>query len=335
MNLKLLDKTELDQRIKLLISKERELLHEILLTIKEIDQRRLYLEYGFANLFLYLVEGVGYSAGSAQRRIDAARLLGEVPSLGSKIQSGEVKLHQVSLIQKAAREVYKTTNKKVSAEEKQELLEQITSKNFQDSQKEVASFFDLPVIEATTQVTQADDSVRLSLTISKELADKIQQAQALLSHAISSNDIVDYLEYVTDRVIKQKTSVKTGVEENNYNDDKSSTLISSHSKKRDSNSLMPILLKEQNPNSSKPTATVAVKPFSARTKKILINQDQCCQYKDPTTGRQCRSRWFLQIDHKLSRWAQGASTLENAQLLCAQHNRLKYQQEAGLKYLSQ
>ncbi|WP_374080305.1 HNH endonuclease [Bdellovibrio bacteriovorus] len=307
MNLKILNKFELDQRIKSLVSKERELLHEILLTIKEIDQRKLYLEYGFANLFLYLVEGIGYSAGSAQRRIDAARLLGEVPSLGEKIQSGEVKLHQVSLIQKAARDVYKTTHKKVTAEEKQELLEQITSKNFQESQKEVASFFDLPVIETTTQVTQADESVRLSLTISKELADKIQQAQALLSHAISSNDIVDYLEYVTDRVIKQKTSVKV---------------------KADTNS-------RDSVNEQENAAIMEVKSFTARTKKILLNKDQCCQYKDPATGRQCLSRWFLQTDHKQSRWAEGKSVPENAQLLCAQHNRLKYRKESGLKYLSQ
>ncbi|MEK2644831.1 HNH endonuclease [Bdellovibrio sp. BCCA] len=309
MNLKLLNKMELDQRIKSLVGKERELLHEILLTIKEIDQRKLYLEFGFANLFLYLVDGVGYSAGSAQRRIDAARLLNEVPSLGEKIQSGEVKLHQVSLIQKAARDIYKTTHKKVTAEEKKEILEQITSKNFQESQKEIASFFDLPVVEVTTQTVQADESVRLSLTISKELAEKIQQAQALLSHALSSNDIVDYITYVTDRVIKQKTSVKNRAEEG----DASST---------------------NNVYEPKITATVEVKPFSPRTKKILINKDQCCQYKDPMTGRQCRSRWFLQTDHKQSRWAHGISTIENAQLLCAQHNRLKYRQEAGLKYIS-
>nr|WP_295902901.1 HNH endonuclease signature motif containing protein [uncultured Bdellovibrio sp.] len=297
MSLKNLNKFELDQRIKSLVAKERELLHEILLTIKEIDQRRLYLEYGFANLFLYLVEGVGYSAGSAQRRIDAARLLIEVPTLGEKIQSGEVKLHQVSLIQKAARDVYKTTQKKVTAEEKQELLEQITSKNFQESQKEVASFFDLPVIEATTQVIQANESIRLSLTISKELADKIQQAQALLSHTISSNDIVDYLEYVTDRVIKQKTSVRPRPQE-------------------------------------EVTATMEVKPFSARTRKTVINKDKCCQYKDPSTGKQCGNRWFLQVDHKQSRWANGKSTVANAQVLCSQHNQMKYRQEAGFKYLS-
>lgn len=301
-NLKYLNKFELDQRIKSLVSKERELLHEILLTVKEIDQRRLYLEYGFANLFLYLVEGIGYSAGSAQRRIDAARLLSEVPSLAEKIQSGEVKLHQVSLIQKAVRDVYKTTNKKVMTEEKKELLEQITSKNFQESQKEVASFFDLPVIERTIQTTQADDSVRLALTMSKALADKVKYAQALLSHAVPSNDILDYLEYVTDQVIKQKTSVRS------RSNDNSNALAS--------------------------TATVEVKPFSARTKKVLLNKDKCCQYRDPATGKQCGSKWFLQTDHKQSQWARGQSTLENAQLLCAQHNRLKYRQEARLNYLS-
>ncbi|WP_413613452.1 HNH endonuclease [Bdellovibrio sp. HCB-110] len=322
MNLKILNKFELDQRIKSLVSKERELLHEILLTIKEIDQRKLYLEYGFANLFLYLVEGIGYSAGSAQRRIDAARLLGEVPSLGEKIQSGEVKLHQVSLIQKAARDVFKTTHKKVTAEEKQELLEQITSKNFQESQKEVASFFDLPVIETTTQVTQADESVRLSLTISKELADKIQRAQALLSHAIPSNDIVDYLEYVTNRVIKQKTTVRIKNDSNRHDIIEQENIAAEQK---------PIICNTGQKN----IAIAEVKPFTARTKKILINKDQCCQFRDPVTGRKCFSRWFLQTDHKQSRWAEGKNTLENAQLLCAQHNRLKYRQETGLKYLSQ
>ena len=85
MNLKSLSQQELDVRMKTLASQERALLHEVLLTIQEIDQRKSYLERGFAHLFLYLVEGVGYSAGSAQRRIDGARLLKELPLLGEKL----------------------------------------------------------------------------------------------------------------------------------------------------------------------------------------------------------------------------------------------------------
>jgi hypothetical protein len=112
MNLKTLNINELDSRMKTLAQKERDLLHEVLLTIKEIDSRRTYLELGFPNMFDYLVNGIGYSEGSAQRRIDAARLLKELPDLAQKIQTGELKLSQISLVQKAARDVnsFKSSN---------------------------------------------------------------------------------------------------------------------------------------------------------------------------------------------------------------------------------
>lgn len=122
MNLKMLSLTDLDLRMKTLAQKERDLLHEVLLTIKEIDSRKTYLELGFASLFDYLTDGIGYSEGSAQRRIDAARLLKELPQLAEKIQSGEIKLNQISLLQKAAREVFKTQSIKVSAQDKLELI---------------------------------------------------------------------------------------------------------------------------------------------------------------------------------------------------------------------
>lgn len=311
MNLKSLNKFELDQRIKSLAAQERELLHAVLLTVKEIDQRRSYLELGFPNIFAYLVDGVGYSAGSAQRRIDAARLLSEVPSLGAKIQSGEVKLQQVSLIQKAAREVFKSSSKNVTSAEKSELLEQISSKSFQESQKDVAAYFDIPVVEATKQKVQADESVRVSLTLPKELAEKIQQAQGLLSHALGTNDLVAYLEYVTDRVIKQKTAIR-----NFKNTEQKSTAT------------VAVKLNSQVSNSKKESTGML---FSPRTKKLALQKSPSCQHLDPISGKLCDSRWYLQIDHKRSRWAEGNNHLNNAQVLCAQHNLLKYRKETGVK----
>ncbi|WP_413294928.1 DUF222 domain-containing protein [Bdellovibrio sp. HCB185ZH] len=128
MNLKTLNKLELDQRIKTLAQKERELLHEILLTIQEIDSRRTFLELGFPSLFDYLVNGVGYSEGSAQRRIDAARLMREIPHVADKIQTGEIKLNQISLIQKASRVISKSQDRTVTAKEKSQLLETLCTK---------------------------------------------------------------------------------------------------------------------------------------------------------------------------------------------------------------
>ncbi|WP_413560322.1 HNH endonuclease [Bdellovibrio sp. HCB209] len=210
MNLKALNKVELDQRLKSLAQKERDLLHEILLTIKEIDCRRTYLELGFGSLFDYMVQGIGYSEGSAQRRIDAARLLREIPEIASKIQSGEIKLNQISLVQKASREIFKSQSKKVTPAEKFQILESICDKNHAQSQQQVAEFFDLPVLQNSQVRTQADESVRIELTLSKEAHARIRKAQELLSHAIPNHELSSFLEYLADKVIKQKTSKKIG-----------------------------------------------------------------------------------------------------------------------------
>lgn len=140
-----MNRTELDVYLKGLVKKERELLHNILETIREVDCRRMYLEMGYSSLFDYLTQAVGYSNASAQRRIDAARLLAEIPQLGEKIQSGELKLNQISMVQKAARDVAKVKHQKVTKEEKVLLLESITNQTVQQTQKEIASFFDIPV----------------------------------------------------------------------------------------------------------------------------------------------------------------------------------------------
>lgn len=208
MNLKFLSKAELDQRLRSLFSKEKELLQEILFTIKEIDARQLYLDFGYPNLFSYLTDGLGYSEGSAQRRIDGARLLRELPEISNLIQNGEIKLSQVSMLQKATRQVLKTQNQKVTSEQKKILIHKLSQKNYSDSEQVIASFFNLPVLHEYKKTKQADESVRLEITLSKDLFAKIEKAQQLLSHSIPSGDLVKYIEYVTEKVIQAKIELK-------------------------------------------------------------------------------------------------------------------------------
>ncbi|MBO9668346.1 MAG: hypothetical protein J7501_16220 [Bdellovibrio sp.] len=205
MNLKLFTQDELDQRMKSLAQRERDLLHEVLLTIKEIDFRKIYLDMGFGSLFDYMIRGIGYSEGSAQRRIDAARLISEVPQMMDKIKSGELNLSQISLIQKGSREIQKIQSLKVTAEQKLELAELLCNKNHPDSQKQVAAFFSLPVVQGEQKKTQADESVRIELTLSKEGYAKVKRAQELLSHVMPYQDLTQFLEYLAEKVIKQKT----------------------------------------------------------------------------------------------------------------------------------
>jgi hypothetical protein len=308
VNLKALNKTELDQRMKSLAQKERDLLHEVLLTIKEIDCRRTYLELGFGSLFDYLVQGVGYSEGSAQRRIDAARLIREIPEVALKIQSGELKLNQISLVQKASREVFKTRSLKVSAEEKLQVIQSLCDKSHSQSQQQVAAFFDLPVLQSTHQTVQSDESVRVELTLSKEAHAKIRKAQELLSHAVPNQDLGHFLEYLAEKVIKQKSGKKI---------------------------LTTLAAVTTTTNKSVTAAIGTADTVATSTATVAVNSNQnCCQYTDPQTGQRCCSTWQVQVDHKHSRWAGGRDEAGNLQLLCAGHNRMKYRQEAGIKYLS-
>lgn len=194
----------LDQKIRGIAAREREALSELIVELKNLDSIKGYIDLGFSSLFDYLTKGLSYSAGAAQRRIDAARLLKDVPVLSEKLESGALDLHHVTTVSKAVRQVQKT--RKITAKEKSELLEKIETKNEAQTQQVVAQHFDLKVIHETKKVTQQDNSVRIELTLSPELARQIEQAQGLLSHAVPTKDLVSFLDYVSSSIIKQKTN---------------------------------------------------------------------------------------------------------------------------------
>src|SRR4051812_37338337 len=104
MNLKFLSNEAVEQGLKGLIIRERKMLHAILLYLQEVDRRKIHLLKGYSSLFEYLTKEMGYSAGSAQRRIEAIRLLQAVPDLGEKIETGVLNLSQIGLLSQAIRQ---------------------------------------------------------------------------------------------------------------------------------------------------------------------------------------------------------------------------------------
>ena len=92
MNLKMLSKNDLLITTEKLVAEERRITSQILWHLYEIERRRLFAELGFTSLFEFATVQLKYSAGSAQRRISAMRLLREMPDVASKIDSGELKI---------------------------------------------------------------------------------------------------------------------------------------------------------------------------------------------------------------------------------------------------
>ncbi len=183
MNLNNLTNQKLDEHLKSLVTSEREILSDILVHIKEVDRRKLFLVFGFGSLFEYLTKSVGYTNGCAQRRIDAARLSLEVPDVILKIESGELNLSQVAIVQKAIRVVQSKSGTKVNSAVKEKLVCDIATKSFSESEVIVAQTLNLELKDSTTTRHQKDDSVRLEVTLSKAQWEKMWIALAAVHSA--------------------------------------------------------------------------------------------------------------------------------------------------------
>lgn len=98
MQLKHLSDPELLAQTHEAVSNERAAITAVLYYIEEVESRLLYAAH-YPSLFAWLTEELGYSEGQAQRRIDGARLLRQLPTLAVKLESGLLNLNHVSQAQ--------------------------------------------------------------------------------------------------------------------------------------------------------------------------------------------------------------------------------------------
>jgi hypothetical protein len=180
--------SQLENELKSLVAKERELLHEILLRIQAVDSRKLYLERGYSSLFDYLTREIGYSAASAQRRIDAVKLSRDIPEVVTRVRDGALNLSQIGHAQKGFRK------KSVSTEEKRSLLEKLAEAPSAHAEAIVAKELDLPIEEKTRLKAQANGSVRLEVTLSENGHQDLLRVKELLSHSLPVGELSSVIE---------------------------------------------------------------------------------------------------------------------------------------------
>lgn len=322
-----LNNFDLETALKKLALSERKLLHVILEHIKEVDTRKLYLERAYPSMYEYLVNELNYSGSAAMRRLEAARLLKAVPSMSEKIQDGSLNLSQIGELSKAIKEKERTSHAQVSPLQKNELVAMISGKNTQETQRELAQALDIQIKQHDRKRTQQDESVRLEVTVSKELYDKLIQCRDLASHQIlkdsDSSSFAAVFEILANSYLKKQGPTKTlkNPTEAKTNDQNISGKTTSETNDNDPCS---------NGTNNYPKEKIN-KTLTPKTKSEILVRDKCCQYRDPSTGKQCGSTFLRQTDHKQSRWAGGNHANENLQILCASHNQQKYRNESQLK----
>ncbi len=344
MQLSQLTTTLLISNFDSLVRTERKITAQILEFIAELDRRRLYLENGHNSLFDYLVKGFGYSPGSAMRRIDAARLLRELPEAASKFQNGSLTLSQASQVQRASRELKKTKKRVLDTDDKRDLILQIESTTQKQTEQILASKLELPLMSVQKETFHRNQSVTVTMTFTAEQMQILVRAQNLISHCVGDNNWADLFTHLAQREIARRTSVRKSaplgageamtLSERSASAPKSkSRLARSETPSSKSESESVLVAKLESISTSTPpsqlasaskTSPVNYRPaIPADLRKQLLHENAKCAFKY-INGTTCGSTKFLQIDH-IKSWSDGGShDPENLQVLCGVHNRLKF-----------
>lgn len=314
-----LSNADLLTRFGRLVQTERKITHLVLECIAEIDARKLYLDKAYPSLYEFLVHNFGYSSSAALRRIESARLLREVPEVAAKIESGALNLSQLSKVQQAVRAVQKIEDRKLDLEDKRDLLSRIENTTQQQTEVILSQALSLQILTEDKEKIHRDESVTLTITLSKAQMAILKQAQDLIAHAIPEKRWAEAITYLAQKEVQRRTKLRN-------------TKSAPGSSKSQA---APVVNQDEVQTKNKTTVesdmfkmASARKPLRSTVKKIILNQQRCCQYKDQNTGKICGSTRFLQTDHRQSVWAGGTNELQNLQILCAQHNQLKYRQES-------
>ncbi len=298
MNLKNLSNVQLHQQTQMTAEKERLTTIELLWHLRENEKRMLYAQMGYRDLKEYCVKELKLSEGSAWRRISAMRLLQEIPEIETKIKSGDLNITQISMARAHFREV------KVSNSEKHEILFALENQSTRTTERILAENRpeDLIANPEVIEKPLRGQKLEVTLILDESLQKELEEIQILLGKTYSKLELLRMLAKEKLQVLKQDLNKKRKAE-------------------------APVVRNAQ----SAPNENSTQSRYISRGKlsEIKRRDQHHCQFLEPLTGRQCSARTYLQVEHRTPYAKGGLSNLENLQLLCSNHNRLRAVQQFG------
>ena len=315
--LKALSNTSLHERNIRTAREERECTERLLWQLKETEARKLYLDYEKCDsLYAYCIRELKMSNGSAGRRVNAARLLGEFPELSEKIVDGSTNLSNLSLMQAYVRAEEKRVGHKVPVEQKRELLEKIEDKSGNEVELVLAQALPEAKPAQVTKRVRADGDVDYTVRLNARILEKIERVRALNSHKREFVDLVGMIEALCDEHLERhdpamKKPKRAKVVASIEQPAKSGTAESDPTEavtQKDLAAGSPRSMRERR------------KQHSVEKERLIYQRagSQCEHVSE--NGVRCMRKYHLQVDHIVP-WALGGSDeLENLQLLCRPHN---------------
>ena len=166
--------------LKSLVSKERETLMEIIDHLREIEDRKLYLERGYPSLFLFLTQELKYSESAAIRRLSAMSLVDELPEITEQIKEGRISLTVASRMQGYLRSEQK--KRVLSLDEKLEVVYKLSGTSTRECDQILAQLDPETTLPKERIKPLNPDKTLIQFTADRSLVDKIQRLKDLLGN---------------------------------------------------------------------------------------------------------------------------------------------------------
>lgn len=195
MNLKHVSDKTLLKDLKMIVANERVFLTKILHHLLEIDERKLYSDLKYASLFEYAVRDLGYSEASASRRIQAARLLKQVPSIERRIESNLAN----------AQRMFNENNVR-DPEEKKIIIKKLENKTTRECEKELLSMLPTKPLPPETIKPITQEYNQLKINISETTLRLLTEAKNLMGQ-----------KYINDQFLSKLTNeALTNIKKNKF-----------------------------------------------------------------------------------------------------------------------
>jgi hypothetical protein len=290
---------------------------EVLRYLVQVDKRRAYATRECSTLYAYVLTVLGYSEKESNERVNAVRLMRNIPDAESKIANGQLSMTTAARVQQFLN-VEKKVGNEFSDAEASFLVETCSGQSKRNLEKTLLgqSSAEAVVIQKERITEVSVEYTELKFLIPESTFQKLAEVKNLIGNE-SLKDIFDLaLESLLEQTKKRKGMTAP----------------------KSTSPGTPGLKKDSKPVSTAETRVEPTKPGKTNSRFIPIDIKRVicqrsgnqCEFIDLKTQKRCTSRYKLELDHYPIPFARGGSNeTSNLRHACRQHN-LRHAMDAGL-----
>ena len=181
---------------------ERKLQGQIISLIQEIFVRRIFLDKCYSSMLEYLVKEMSYPESTALRRIASAKIIAMAPEAKEALQNGEINQGQLQKLNMALGKMEASPEEKTKIV--QNILPLLRNVNGRQTDQVLAQELNFQAKPQNKTQFNADGTVTITLTLSKDQFENLENAKSSLSHAVPNGDLVEVIDHMSKIQLKKR-----------------------------------------------------------------------------------------------------------------------------------